>query len=82
MSATKVSSEPGIVADEEVLDDAPSIDHDEFDAITQVYVVPDGTTPSSPLTGVIDVNVSPSQIVSVKLSICGSGFTVMVNICS
>ena len=69
MSATKVSSEPGIVADEEVLDDAPSIDDDEFDAITQVYVVPDGTTPSSPLTGVIDVNVSPSQIVSVKLSI-------------
>ena len=68
------------MADAAVLAEAPSIDDDEFAAISQVYVVPNGTTPLVPSSGVIDINVSPSQIVSEKLSICGSGFTVMVTV--
>ena len=78
--ATKVNSEPGIVADAAVLAEPPSTLFE--DAITQVYVVPTGTTPSVTSSGVIDANVSPSQIVSSKLLICGSGLTVIVNTCS
>ena len=44
MPATKVNSEPGIVADAAVLAEPPSTLFE--DAITQVYVVPTGTTPS------------------------------------
>ena len=76
----KVNSEPGIVADASVLAELPSILPDDSEAITQVYVVPDGTTQLISFSGVIVANVSPSQIVSVKLSICGSGLTMTVTV--
>ena len=38
------------MADAAVLAEAPSIDDDEFAAISQVYVVPNGTTPLVPVS--------------------------------
>ena len=61
MPATKVNSEPKIVDDPAVLDEPPIIRSEDSSANTQVYVVPAGTIPLVPFSGIIDVNVSPSQ---------------------
>ncbi len=57
---------------------APTIAPDRT-GIVQVYVVPEGTTPSVRLAGVI-VNVLPLQIVEAWLFIAGIGLTVTVTV--
>ena len=54
----------------------PVMSEDEVSSISQVYVVPNGTTPWVPSSGIMSEKATvSSQIVWVKLSICGSGLT-------
>ena len=66
------------MADAVLLVNPPWILFDDPGAISQVYWVPSGTTPLIISSGVIDENVSPSQIVSLKLLIWGTGLIVIV----
>ena len=71
-----INIDPGIVEAASELLAPPEMFEDDVSSISQVYVVPNGTTPWVPSSGVISVKAAvSSHIVWVKLSICGSGLT-------
>jgi hypothetical protein len=78
MDPEVLTREPVIVADGPELG-APPVIPPDTEGAGQVYVVPAGTVPLAPSTGVV-VNDAPLQIFSIMAVIAGFGFTVTVTV--